>query len=59
MGEVFRGHDTRLRRTVAVKVHPRQRVTDPVQTLAGVPAWATYSFDAPRPLGGKSCKYRM
>src|SRR3989449_6083632 len=29
MGEVFRAHDTRLRRTVAIKVLPRERVADP------------------------------
>src|SRR6185295_18232380 len=29
MGEVFRAQDTRLRRTVAIKVLPRERVTDP------------------------------
>src|SRR6266542_886240 len=29
MGEVFRTHDTRLRRTVAIKVLPRERVADP------------------------------
>ena len=29
MGEVFRAHDTRLRRTVAIKVLQRERVADP------------------------------
>jgi serine/threonine protein kinase len=29
MGEVFRAHDTRLRRTVAIKVLPRDKMADP------------------------------
>src|SRR5438132_4502411 len=29
MGEVFRAHDTRLHRTVAIKVLPRERIADP------------------------------
>lgn len=29
MGEVFRAHDTRLHRTVAIKVLPHERVADP------------------------------